>query len=451
MIPAPSRVTAAAARSLARHPWQLALSLLGIALGVAVVVANRSRERERAPGAGDRERRDRGPGHPPHHRRAARGAGATLCGSPPRGPRHGSKPHGFRRGSAPRGFRWGSGPCEHWRGTAPCGPRRGARAGDGDPGGDGDGPGARPHGARDRPLRGPCIARRGIRRRASRPLRDRARTGARARLDLPGPGRGALRRAVAGRDDRAARSAGGRQLAGPRDRGRGHGAGARRLAGLARTASTWSCRTGPRAPKPSAGSKRISPRAPGSSIANERRRATARSPRRFELNLAALLGLLAVVVGAFLIFNTMTFSVVRRRWLIGMLRCLGVTRGRIFAAHSRGGDGDRMRRRAGRDRARHGARAGAGGAGRAVGERPLLLGTGRGGPRERRRAVGGPRSSGIAATLAAALVPAREATRIPTGRGARPCDAGGRRPARGRAAWPWPRRVWSGWDARSSG
>ena len=35
----PSRVTVAAARSLVRHPWQLALSLLGIALGVAVVVA----------------------------------------------------------------------------------------------------------------------------------------------------------------------------------------------------------------------------------------------------------------------------------------------------------------------------------------------------------------------------------------------------------------------------
>ena len=64
--------------------------------------------------------------------------------------------------------------------------------------------------------------------------------------------------------------------------------------------------------------------------ANERRRATARLTEAFELNLR-MLGLLALVVGAFLIFNTMTFSVVRRRWLIGMLRCLGVTRGRIFA------------------------------------------------------------------------------------------------------------------------
>ena len=50
----------------------------------------------------------------------------------------------------------------------------------------------------------------------------------------------------------------------------------------------------------------------------------------FRLNLQAL-SLLALVVGIFLIFNTMTFSVVQRRYLFGALRSLGVTRGEIFA------------------------------------------------------------------------------------------------------------------------
>lgn len=49
----------------------------------------------------------------------------------------------------------------------------------------------------------------------------------------------------------------------------------------------------------------------------------------FELNLSAL-SLLALVVGMFLIYNTMTFSVVQRRSLIGTLRCLGVARRQIF-------------------------------------------------------------------------------------------------------------------------
>jgi putative ABC transport system permease protein len=51
--------------------------------------------------------------------------------------------------------------------------------------------------------------------------------------------------------------------------------------------------------------------------------------RAFSLNLHAL-SLLALVVGMFLIYNTMTFSVVERRTLIGTLRALGVTRGEIF-------------------------------------------------------------------------------------------------------------------------
>lgn len=50
----------------------------------------------------------------------------------------------------------------------------------------------------------------------------------------------------------------------------------------------------------------------------------------FELNLTAL-SMLALIVGMFLIYNTITFSVVQRRGLIGTLRCLGVTRRQIFA------------------------------------------------------------------------------------------------------------------------
>ncbi len=48
----------------------------------------------------------------------------------------------------------------------------------------------------------------------------------------------------------------------------------------------------------------------------------------FRTNLTAL-SLLALVVGMFLIYNSMTFSVVQRRPLFGMLRCLGVTRREI--------------------------------------------------------------------------------------------------------------------------
>ncbi|NJM41924.1 MAG: FtsX-like permease family protein [Anaerolineae bacterium] len=49
----------------------------------------------------------------------------------------------------------------------------------------------------------------------------------------------------------------------------------------------------------------------------------------FKLNLTAL-SLLALVVGMFLIYNTITFSVVQRRPMIGTLRCLGVTKAEIF-------------------------------------------------------------------------------------------------------------------------
>jgi putative ABC transport system permease protein len=49
----------------------------------------------------------------------------------------------------------------------------------------------------------------------------------------------------------------------------------------------------------------------------------------FNLNLV-MLGLLAVMVGMFLVYNTVTFSVVQRRELIGALRAIGVTRDQIF-------------------------------------------------------------------------------------------------------------------------
>lgn len=51
----------------------------------------------------------------------------------------------------------------------------------------------------------------------------------------------------------------------------------------------------------------------------------------FRANLTAL-SLLALIVGAFLIFNTVRFSVVQRRPTIATLRALGVTRREIFAA-----------------------------------------------------------------------------------------------------------------------
>lgn len=51
--------------------------------------------------------------------------------------------------------------------------------------------------------------------------------------------------------------------------------------------------------------------------------------RAFDLNLTAL-SLLALVFGMFLIYNAMTFSVVQRRELLGALRALGVTRGEVF-------------------------------------------------------------------------------------------------------------------------
>ena len=50
--------------------------------------------------------------------------------------------------------------------------------------------------------------------------------------------------------------------------------------------------------------------------------------RAFRINLTAM-SLLAIVVGGFLIYNTMLFSVLRRRRVLGIYRMLGVTRGEI--------------------------------------------------------------------------------------------------------------------------
>lgn len=71
---------------------------------------------------------------------------------------------------------------------------------------------------------------------------------------------------------------------------------------------------------------------PGADLvaAGARSGATAAMIRAFQWNLTAL-SLLALVVGMFLIYQTMTFSVVQRRALIGSLRALGVTRAEVFA------------------------------------------------------------------------------------------------------------------------
>jgi putative ABC transport system permease protein len=70
---------------------------------------------------------------------------------------------------------------------------------------------------------------------------------------------------------------------------------------------------------------------PGAEIvpAGMRAQAMDQMTRAFSLNLSAL-SLLALVVGMFLIYNTMTFSILQRRPLLGTLRTLGVTRREVF-------------------------------------------------------------------------------------------------------------------------
>jgi putative ABC transport system permease protein len=64
--------------------------------------------------------------------------------------------------------------------------------------------------------------------------------------------------------------------------------------------------------------------------ASGRTRTTEEMTRAFRLNLTAL-SMLALVCGVFLIYNTMTFSVVQRRPWIGALRALGVSRREVFS------------------------------------------------------------------------------------------------------------------------
>jgi putative ABC transport system permease protein len=65
--------------------------------------------------------------------------------------------------------------------------------------------------------------------------------------------------------------------------------------------------------------------------ASEQQATVASMTEAFRLNLTAL-SLLALLVGTFLIFNTVRFGVVQRRVTIATLRSLGVTRREIFAA-----------------------------------------------------------------------------------------------------------------------
>jgi putative ABC transport system permease protein len=62
---------------------------------------------------------------------------------------------------------------------------------------------------------------------------------------------------------------------------------------------------------------------------SSRNSTTEQMTRAFDINLTAL-SLLSLLVGSFIIYNTMTFSVVRRRRQIGMLRAIGVSKSQIF-------------------------------------------------------------------------------------------------------------------------
>ncbi|MCP5444964.1 MAG: ABC transporter permease [Chromatiaceae bacterium] len=70
---------------------------------------------------------------------------------------------------------------------------------------------------------------------------------------------------------------------------------------------------------------------PGTRLESAGRRsaALAQMSAAFQTNLTAM-SLLALLVGGFLIYNAMTFSVLQRRRLLGMLRLLGVSRREIF-------------------------------------------------------------------------------------------------------------------------
>lgn len=63
--------------------------------------------------------------------------------------------------------------------------------------------------------------------------------------------------------------------------------------------------------------------------AAQRGNALEQMTRAFHTNLTAM-SLLAMLVGGFIVYNTMTFAVLRRRPLLGTLRMLGVTRSQLF-------------------------------------------------------------------------------------------------------------------------
>ncbi len=153
---------------------------------------------------------------------------------------------------------------------------------------------------------------------------------------------------------------------------------------------------------------------PGAELVSSGARAgtTAQMIRAFQWNLTAL-SLLALVVGMFLIYQTMTFSVVQRRPLIGALRALGVTRARDLRARDERGRADRRGGDDGGPGARLGPRARAARAGDPDDQRPLLraLGARRGAGSARRSPRGC--SWAWARRSLAALAPAVEATGAP--------------------------------------
>jgi putative ABC transport system permease protein len=63
--------------------------------------------------------------------------------------------------------------------------------------------------------------------------------------------------------------------------------------------------------------------------AAQRSNALEQMTRAFHTNLTAM-SLLAMLVGGFIVYNTMTFAVLQRRPLLGTLRMLGVTRSQLF-------------------------------------------------------------------------------------------------------------------------
>jgi putative ABC transport system permease protein len=75
--------------------------------------------------------------------------------------------------------------------------------------------------------------------------------------------------------------------------------------------------------------KSLLPDGPTIIRSDSRSKTVAQMTRAFSFNLQAL-SMLALLVGMFLIYNTMTFSVVQRRQLIGRLRALGVTKNEIL-------------------------------------------------------------------------------------------------------------------------